>query len=197
MKKKLKFKKLLNEYRSHSYELKYIKEVLKDGLPEFEIYYRNYCATNDINLQDLNIKNSARVDQIFSDCDGLEKFSPKKSRLDEFDSKHIFRQIAKRFHPDTLAVDDPRKEEYEEVFKKAVGSIEEGEWGDLFNIADKYDLELKDYDSINKSLSLSIERVKKEIEKQKTTYAWLLFNCDDEACKEKVVKEFLKHLFNI
>lgn len=198
MKKKFKFKKLLNEYRSHSYELKYIEEVLKDGLSDFEIYYRQYCINNDIDLRSLNNKNATRVDQIFSDSKGVQKFSDKKSRINEFDSKYIFRQIARKFHPDVLPQDDPRATEYEEIFKKATCAIENGEWGNLFDIADQHNIELRDYDSINESLSRSIKRVKKEIEKQKTTYAWILFNCDeDEPCRENVVKQFLKHLFNI
>ena len=42
------------------------------------------------------------------------------------------KQIAKKFHPDLLAADDPRNYEYQEVFKKAVNSIKNKEWGDLF-----------------------------------------------------------------
>ena len=198
MRKKLKFKKLLNEYRTHFYELQYIKDVLKEWLPEFEIYYRQYCAQNNIDLKTLNSNNTTRLKQIFSTTESLLKPKPKDSRREEFNSKDIFRQIARRFHPDSVGADHPQAKEYEEIFKKATQAIEMGNWGDLFDIADTYDLDLKDYDSISETLKLSIKRTKKEIESQKTTYAWLLFNCENnEECMQNVVKQFLNHLFNI
>jgi len=198
MKKKLKFKKLMNEYRSLFYELKYMEAVLRDGNQEFEIYYRHYCEQNDIDLKALNHKHATRVRQIFSNQTGITKAVKIKMRQGEFDSKNLFRQIAKRFHPDTLASDDPRKEEYEGVFKKASGAIDECRWGELFDVADQYDLDLEDYDEINKSLKLDIHRIKKEIQKKKDSYAWLLDECEEDmGCKDNVVKRFLKHLFNI
>jgi len=198
MKKKFKFKKLMNEYRSLFYELKYIEEVLRDGNPDFEIYYRQYCEENDIDVAALNAKHATRVKEIFSNHKGITKAVEIKMRQGEFDSKNLFRQIARRFHPDTLASDDPRKEEYEEVFKKASGAIDECRWGELFDVADQYDLDLEDYDEINKSLKLDIQRIKKEIQLKKDSYAWLLGDCEEDInCKNNVVKRFLKHLFNI
>jgi len=197
-KQKLKFKKLLNEYRSLFYEMQYVVEILKDANPEFEIYYRQYCTTNDIDLDELNKTHATRVQQVFSSCTGLSLAEKEEDRRHEFDSKKLFRQIAKRFHPDVMSIDDPRKEEYEEVFKKASGAIDQGRWGDLFDVAERYDLDLDDYGAVNKSLRLDIGRIKKEIFHKKESYAWLLQECEDSTpCKDNVVKRFLKHLFNI
>jgi len=198
MKKKLKFKKLLNEYRSLFYERQYVDEVLKDETHTFEIYYRRYCAENDIDINGLNKEHSVRVEHIFSSSTEIAKAIEAKGRQGEFDSKKLFRQIAKRFHPDVLCADDPRQKEYEEVFKKASGAIDEGRWGELFDVAEKYDLDLHDYDSINKCLRLDIGRIKKEILHKKDSYAWLLQECEEDTlCKDNVVRRFLKHLFNI
>ena len=198
MKKKLKFKKLLNEYRSLSYEMKYMEEVLKEGLPDFEIYYRQYCTEEDIDLGSLNKKNAIRVKEIFSSSTAISKAVEGKMRQEEFDSKKLFRQIARRLHPDTVMDDDPHKQEYEEAFKRAASAITEGRWGELFDVADYYDLDLEEYDEINKSLKLDIQRIKKQIQTKKDSYAWLLYDCDaDKNCKDNVVKRFLKHLFNI
>ena len=178
--------------------MKYVEEVLRDGNQDFEIYYRQYCEDNDIDLSALNTKHSARVKGIFSNHTGITKAVESKMRQSEFDSKKLFRQIAKKFHPDTLAADDPRKEEYENVFKKASGAIDQGRWGELFDVAEQYDLDLEDYDEINKSLKLDVQRIKKEIQLKKDSYAWLLNECEEETnCKNNVVKRFLKHLFNI
>ena len=43
---KLKFKKLLNEYKSHKFELQMVREILKDGHIEFEVYYRTTIASD-------------------------------------------------------------------------------------------------------------------------------------------------------
>ena len=63
--KKLKFKKLLNEYKSNKYELEMIREILKDAHLEFEVYYRRWCAENDVDLVELTKNNQEKVDKIF------------------------------------------------------------------------------------------------------------------------------------
>ena len=62
--KKLKFKKLLNEYKSHKFELQMVREILKDAHLEFEVFYRRWCAENDIDISLLNKQNENRV-QVF------------------------------------------------------------------------------------------------------------------------------------
>ena len=196
MRQKLKFKKLLNEFRSLKYELEYIEEVLKDSHLEFEKYYREYCEVNDIDLKTLRSKNKNRVQQLFQ-----QKPIPKIDKEindKKQDHKQVFRDIAKKLHPDKLDNDDPRLEEYELSFKTAAAAMNEGKWGDLFDIADKHDIDLSEYTSINKSIRDDIKRITEDINKKKETYSWQLFNCDeDKRCKDNVVKRFLKHVFNI
>ena len=197
-KKKLKFKKLLNEYRSEFYELQYVIEVLRDANQEFEVYYRQYCKDKDIDLEKLNREHAPRVSDVFSGQQGIVKAIEDQKPNAEFDSKKLFRQIARKFHPDTVDEEDPRKSEYEDAFKRASSAIDEGNWGQLFDIADQYNLDLEDYDEINRSLLLDIDHVRRDIKQKKNTYAWLLVACEeDEDCKERVVRAFLKHLFNI
>ena len=62
---KFKFLKLLNEYRSLKYELEYIRDILTEGHQEFEIYYRTWCAENNVDLKELNKRNQRKVDMIF------------------------------------------------------------------------------------------------------------------------------------
>ena len=65
MKNRLKFLKLLSEFRSKNYELKYIREVLDEAHLEFEIYHRKWCAENNVDLAALNSKNQRKVDMPF------------------------------------------------------------------------------------------------------------------------------------
>jgi len=195
--KRLKFKKLLNEYRSLSYELEYVKEVMVIANSEFEIYYRDYCRKSDISIAELESKNKPKVEQIFQkaaiDKKKIEEVMSKK----DYDHKSIFKEIAKKLHPDKLQPEDPRLEEYEASFKQAANAVSTEKWGSLFDIAEKYDIDIKDYNSVNKSLREDIKRIKKVIEKEKSRYGWLLYDCEgNENCKENVIKQYLKHLFN-
>jgi hypothetical protein len=197
-KKKLKFKSLLSEYRSLSFENQYVDEVLDDWNMQFEIYYRRYCVDNDIDLAQLNKEHSGRVSSIFSSSTSLAMMEKQKKNEIGFDSKAIFKQIARKFHPDKLSEDDPRRGEYEEVFKKATSAIDEGIWGEVFDLADKYEIPLHDYDGINESLRFDIKKIKKIIQDKKNRYSWLLYECDeDKDCMNQVVKKFLNHLFRI
>lgn len=81
--KKLKFKKLLNEYRSLSYELEYMKEAMVIANDQFETYYREYCRKNNISISDLETKNKPKVKQIF------QKAAIDKKKIQEVMSKKI------------------------------------------------------------------------------------------------------------
>tara|TARA_Y100000034_G_scaffold23110_1_gene26698 strand:- start:1188 stop:1805 length:618 start_codon:yes stop_codon:yes gene_type:complete len=197
MRKKLKFKKLLNEYRSLAYELEYVQEVLLTANHDFNDYYREFCDRKKVNVPKLENENRPKVDDL------LKKPAIEKEKIDqvtrakEYDHKLIFREIARKLHPDKLAPGDSRLEEFEEAFKKANDALETGKWGNLFDVAEKYDIDIKEYDEVNKSIKEDIKRLKALIQKEKTTYAWKLFNCEDSGvCKDNVIKQFLKHLFN-
>ena len=118
-------------------------------------------------------------------------------RAKEYDHKQVFREIARKLHPDKLAQDATRLPEFEEAFKRANNAMKTGQWGSLFDVADKYDVNIKEYTEVNESIKKDIKRLKGLIDKEKTTYSWKLFNCEENTvCKDNVIKQFLKHLFN-
>ena len=193
---KLKFKKLLNEYKSYKFELEMIREILKDGHLEFEVFYRRWCAENDVDLEELNKANSKSVEIIFEkQKEGLVLIEkPTQESTDKH--KKVFREIARKIHPDKLETSHPRITEYTNSFKDANRAIEKQNWGVLFEIVEKYDIWLTDYDEACEDIQKSINQTKELIESEKRTYSWFLYKCDnDEDCKEKVVKNFLYHLF--
>ena len=192
---KFKFKKLLNEYRSESYELQYVDEVLKDAYQEFDEYYKRFCNKKKINLDALNKKHSERVDKLFSNNTAIKKAVDNKMRQDEFDTKHIFKQIARKFHPDKIREDDPKYQEHKSIFQRAANAITEAKWGELLNIVDEYNLDLKDYTSACSALRISIKKIKEEIRKKKDTYAWLLQECERDEEKDQLMKRYLNHVY--
>jgi len=193
---KLKFKKLLNEYKSYKFELEMVREILKDGHLEFEVFYRRWCAENDVDLDDLNKSNSKKVQVIFEKQEEGLTLIEKPSQVNTDKHKKVFREIARKIHPDKLETSDPRFWEYTNSFKDANRAIEKQKWGDLFEIVEKYDIWLTDYHEACEDIQKSIDETKQLIESEKRTYSWSLHECgDDSGCKEKVVKNFLHHLF--
>jgi len=194
--KKLKFKKLLNEYKSNKYELELIREILKDAHLEFEVFYRRWCAENDVDLPDLTEKNQKSVDIIFNQQEEALVATEHVPKKKEAKHKKTFREIARKIHPDKLETSDPRFWEYTNAFKKVNRAVETEQWGDLFEIADKYEVFLGDYDEVFKDLRINITELKEKIKSESASYSYALYDCeDDEECKEKVVRNFLWQIF--
>jgi len=197
MRKKLKFKKLLNEYRSLQYEQEYVKEVLKDAHLDFDVYYRRFCEIYLVNIEKLEKKKSDKLKAAYEHSEkpamkGVEE----KLRSKEYDHKKVFKQIARKLHPDKLSEDDPRLQEFENDFKTAAAGINDGNWGDLFNIAEKHDIDIEDYDSVNQSIKDSIVLVRKKIQELKNQYSYMFYECEeDEHCKDNIIKSFLRQVF--
>ena len=185
----------MNEYRSESYELEYVEEVLRDANSDFEVYLQSFIKKKQIKIGALKKKHATRLEQIFSTSPALTKSIKNLQRQGEYDSKNLFRQIARKFHPDTLGLDDPRQEEYAEIFKKAANAIQEAKWGDLFDVAEQYNLDLDDYDEVISSLKIDIKRIKAEVKKKKETYAWMLYECGNNQDKDEIIKRFLNHIY--
>jgi len=192
---KFKFKKLMNEYKAESNELRYVIEVLPEANKFFENYYIEYCDKNNINLSRLKEKHADRVAEIFSSESSVIELMKKEMRKEQFDSKSIFRQIAKNFHPDTIPLGDPRQEEYNRIFQDATSAINEAMWGELFEIVEDHDLVIDDYENAIECLKIHIGKIKEQIKMKKDTYAWILYESESEEQKHNIVKKFLEHFY--
>ena len=74
--------------------------------------------------------------------------------------------------------------------------MNDGQWGELFDVIDRYKIEIPNYDEANVSLEKDVGRMSEKLQKQKTTYAWHLQNCEgNEGCIDMVVSAFLKQVF--
>ena len=192
---RLKFKKLLNEYRSLFYELEYVTQVVRETNIEFDKFKKDFCDREQVSVPTLNEKNSDRIKEIFSASSSIIKEAAAKKKELKYDPKKIFRQIARKFHPDTLDSDDPRYDEFESVFKKASAAIDDNSWGDLFDIAERYNLELDDFVTINNLLEEEIILINKKIDDQKNTYSWLFYCCETDDEKTKLIRRILDHMY--
>ena len=58
-------------------ELTYQEEVLSVAHQDFEMYYREWCENNEIDLQELNKNNQERVDRLIPDVLPKQKHDEK------------------------------------------------------------------------------------------------------------------------
>lgn len=184
-----KFKRLRKELQFLQSELEYVQEVLNEWHLVFEEYHRDYCKREGIDLHQLNKQSSKKIDQLIPDPvkkeNGLIVYENKKDK-DVF--KTIYKQIAKKLHPD-IGGD-------EEKFKEATTAMQEKNLEKLLDICDENVILIKIDKEIINLLKKQISETKDKISKEKSTYSWSLYSCADDKCKDNVVKKFLKHLFN-
>ena len=192
-------------YKKHSMELKFLRselayqeEVLSIAHQDFEIYYRQWCEDNGVNLIELNEKYKTRVSKFLSQPnfpdlknneEGIVVLSKeKKKEKKKFNS--LFKQVAKATHPDKhkgTTLD----------FKAASAAFEQGDWAMLLQVAEEYNIVPEDLGEVLPVMKEEAKRLRKIIRKNKTMYSWRLQACETEECKVLVVKKFLKQLFNL
>ena len=199
MKDKLKFKKLLNEFRSLEYEFEYNNELLKEMHEHFQCFSLKWCEENGVDLDKLKEEQKKQVQNIFQNHDKQHAEMHGRFETNKKKTKHkeVFKSVAKKMHPDVVGEENPEYDELKSAFQKAVGALEAEQWGELFDVVEKYDIDIPNYEEANSSISKDIERMNEKIKNQKNTYSWLLESCEDnEDCKELVIKTFLGHVYS-
>lgn len=192
------FKKYSMELQYNQSELEFVKEILKKAHWQFEEYYRQYCEKEGVNLEKMNQENKEKIDKILpspqkQDHDEKDTVAIKKIEfLDNTDMKcfkKLYREVVKKCHPD-IGGDEVE-------FKRLARAHDEKDWATLLEICNKHNIKPKDLKEINGIMKKYIEQLKQKISREKSTYSWLLYECEDNVvCKDNVVKKFLKHLFD-
>src|SRR6056300_894198 len=189
--KKLKFKKLLNEYRSLEYEQQMVKEILREAHQEFEVFYRRWCAERDIDLAELNKKNHKKVEAVFQKPQEKGIVPTQKPIKKENKHKDIYKSLAKKIHPDKLDTGDSNYWKDYMDFKDATNAMSESNWGKLFEIADRQEVTIGNYEGVFEDIENDIESLRHKIEHEKKSYSWKLYSCETDKCKDDLVKAFL------
>ncbi len=197
--KRKRYKKHIMEIEFLRAELSYQEEVLVIAHQNFETWYRQYCVDNNINLDELNEKHKSRISKIlpqpiFSDLKHDEKgvlvLNEKANKEEKLKFTKIYKQIARATHPD-------KHENTTLDFKAASAAYEMGDWSMLIQIAEKYNIFPDDLDEIIPTMLQEAEKINNIIAKNKTMYSWKFHECETDQCKEELVKQFLKQLFNL
>lgn len=108
--------------------------------------------------------------------------------------KKVFKDIAKKTHPDILSVDDDMAERKKELFRQAQEAADESNIGKLHQIALELGISLPDPDE--KTIDLlqkSISTTNNKIKELKKTFIWLWYNSPN---KDQIMERFIERLKN-
>ena len=197
--KRKRYKKHIMEIEFLRAELSYQEEVLATAHQDFEIWYRQFCEDNKINLDEINEKHKNKIDKIlpqpkFSDLKydeyGVVVLKEQTNEEEKKSFTKLFKQVAKATHPDKhrgTTLD----------FKAASQAYEIGDWSMLIQIAEKYKIFPDDFEELIPLMKEEAEKIRNNIEENKTMYSWKFQQCATGECKDNLIKNFLKHLFNL
>ena len=195
-----KYNKHIMELKFLRSEIKYQEEVLSVAHQDFEVWYREWCNKNGVNLSELNQKHETRVSKILPQPKNADLKHDKDGTLilrdkpvehkEQKKFANLFKQIAKVAHPDKPSGSSLN-------FAAASAAYETGDWSRLLEIAEVYQILPDNIEEIYPIMKEESKRLRKKIETNKSTYSWKLYECETEECKEILIKQFLKHLFKV
>jgi hypothetical protein len=185
-----KYKRLRKELQFVHSELEYVEEVLREAHIEFQEYYIKFCENKDIDIAALNKEHSEKIEQLIPKPvkkeTGLVKY---ENKTEKNSFKKIYKKIARKLHPD-LGGD-------ERDFKEATSAMQEKNFEKILDICDRHDILIEIDNEVLELLQEQISQVKKRIDKEKTTYSWKFYSCaKNNSCKNILIQQFLKQLFN-
>ena len=180
-------------------ELSYQDEVLATAHIDFEVWYRDWCEKNNINLESLNKKHKSQVSNFLSqpnftdlkyDEQGILVLNESTKTQEKKKFQKLFKQVAKATHPD-------KHQGTTLDFKAASLAFEQGDWSMLLQIAEEYNILPEDLSEVLFVMKKEAKRLREKIESNKAMYSWKFHECETEQCKQNLVKQFLKQLFNL
>lgn len=195
--RKLRFKKLLNQYRYLVKEQEFVKEMMIEAHREFDFEYKQFCVNNDLDYEKMTNKPKPEPNEEES---GVTEYKKEEEEIDTpekievpFHIKQLFKNIARVLHPDSLSLSDPEYEDKIKEFKEASDAMNRGHWGALLDIADKRNVPMSNYPKIAAAIKEDIKRIENYIDDKKQTFAWHVYECEeDEECIERLLKKFLQ-----
>ncbi len=196
-----KYKKKLKELLYYRSELEYQNDVLSTAHRDFETYYLQYCANNGIDLKILNETNREKVNKTFEESEAntnaLIHKSTKKSKDETKVFNPIYKEIAKKVHPDKLSIFLPKDEleEKEGLFKQAATAMDMADWGKLLEVADRLNIKPKNFDGMEAEMDAEINKIKLIKENNENMLSWIWYQCEDDDCRDEIVRNFLFTLF--
>ena len=184
---RLKYKKLYNEMTYLQSEVELIEAEIKEIEANFSAYFQDFCIENNI-----EIEKHKRNERLFT--------KPRSSDYTAEDKKtfsKLYKQVAKKIHPDKFANHD-NEEYFQERFKELSTAFDEENWATILKMAKEENIETDINEAANIKMQKIITDLRESIRHKKSQYNWLFKNCgEDEECKKNLAKDLAKRLYNI
>tara|TARA_R100000234_G_scaffold117151_1_gene95171 strand:+ start:1693 stop:2382 length:690 start_codon:yes stop_codon:yes gene_type:complete len=223
----LKWKRALNEIKFKHSELELIKEICRTHGVEFHMFMEEYCEQNGINLNKLNQEKSVREAKakeqfqaiqeeqqrapegkmVISENHFTENAPPVEElfveQKDHDDMrrafKDLFKKLALNLHPDRAAgLTAEEREVRLSMFKDAKQALDNGDYFLLLEMSEKFNIRMpKNYKQQTRWMKARIKQLNQQIQAEKHTYNYVFSECETIDEKEKIVKNFLRQIFQI
>ena len=223
----LKWKRALNEIKFKHEELELIKEICQSHGVEFHMFMEEYCEQNGINLDKLNQEKGAKeakAKQEFQAIEEGQQESPEGKMVvsqnhftenappveemfveekdhDEMKRafKDLFKKLALNLHPDRAAgLTAEEREVRLSMFKDAKQALDNGDYFLLLEMSEKFNIRMpKNYKQQTRWMKARIKQLNQEIQAEKHTYNYVFSECETIDEKVKIVRNFLRQIFQI
>ena len=223
----LKWKRALNEIKFKHSELELVKEICVSHASPFQMFMEDYCAENGINLKKLNsdkgerdakakvaqsapksIEEAPQEEGIVISQNHFTQEAPPVEEMfveqrDQDQMYRVFRDLFKKLalhlHPDRAG--DLTAEEREDrlnMFKDAKRALDDGDYFLLLEMSERFSITIpRNYKQQTRWMKARIKQLDQEIQAQKHTYNFVFSECETEDEKVKIVKNFLRQIFQI
>jgi|5_EtaG_2_1085323.scaffolds.fasta_scaffold85401_2 hypothetical protein len=114
------------------------------------------------------------------------------------DLKRVFKQIAKRTHPDILLdKSEFERDNKEKMFMKAKQAIEEDDFLELSEIAKSLGIEPPEPNMKHvKMLERTMDRIQRGISRIKSMIAWVWYHEDNPLMREEIMNKYIQRIKN-
>jgi len=222
----LKWKRALNEIKFKHEELELVKEICDGHGVDFQMFMEEYCAQNNIDLKALNhkrglkmAKQKAQENQVkeieqkteqtlahmenpqVANAPAVEQIHVESKDKDEMHKtfKDLFKKLALNLHPDRVGDLTPEERDVRlSMFKDAKQALDNGDYFLLLDMSERFNIRIpKNFKQQTRWMKARIKQIDQEIQAQKHTYNYVFSECETEDEKVKVVKNFLRQIFQI
>ena len=113
--------------------------------------------------------------------------------------RDLFKKLAMHLHPDRAeGLTDEEKEDRLTMFKDAKMALDNREYFILLEMSERFNIRIpKNYKQQTRWMKARIKQLDQEIQAQKHTYNYVFSECEDESEKTRIVRNFLRQIFQI
>lgn len=195
------------EYDCIIMQAKYLKSRIKidearlvDITEEFMKEYFEICKTvpeeEKVILEAAILGNKKKSQELTEPRPEPEIMEVKTKKRSEALRK-VYKEIAKKTHPDTLiGLDVDEQEKKKSLFQGAQEAIDESNLVGLLEIAEELDIEIEsEKEEQIEVIKKNVKQIKKRLKEIKETTAWQWFYAENDEDKHDIMLAYMQHMY--